>query len=78
MEKVLHIRLRLTGALSYEAPIVKPLECALPGIGDVVEVLVDDRVIKARVTETTSPICRAGRVAYIAFASEIDTSDGAA
>jgi hypothetical protein len=77
VDNVLLIRLRLRGTHGYEAPIVKPLECALPHIGDVIEVLVDDRAIKARVTETTPPICRAGRLAYVAFASEVDASDGA-
>ena len=78
MEYVLHIRLQLAGRVGYAAPVTTQLNCALPHIGDVVEVHVDDRVVRARVTGTTPPICRAGPVAYVAFASEIDASDGAA
>jgi hypothetical protein len=77
MEKVLHIRLQFTGRVGYEASILKPLDNLLPHIGDVVEVFVDGRVISARVTDTTPPICRAGPVTYVAFVSEIDANDGA-
>ena len=69
MESV-QLRLRLAGHRGYEPPISLP-PGDLPHIGELIEVPLPDRIVRAQVTSTTPPICRGGDVVtYLVFATE--------
>ena len=54
MEDV-RLRVRLAGRRGYEQPVSWD---QLPRIGDVIEVRLADRKVRAEVTATSPPICR--------------------
>jgi len=64
------IRLRLAGRRGYEPPVSLSLGDQLPHIGDVIDVPLADRRVRAQVTATSAPICRGPIVMYIVFANE--------
>ncbi len=69
MESV-KVRVRLAGRRGYEPPVSLPLGDQLPHIGDVIDVPLADRKVRAEVTATSPPICRGPLVIYFVFASE--------
>ena len=64
------IRLRLAGRKVYEQPISLSLDGQFPSVGDLIEVPLSDRRVRAQVTGTSAPICRDQDITYIVFASE--------
>ena len=64
------IRLRLAGRKVYEQPVSLSLNGQFPSVGDLIEVPLLDRRVRAHVTATSAPICRDRDIPYIVFASE--------
>ena len=76
MERI-KIRLRLSGHRFYEQPVSlfakQPLKT-----GDFVEVPHEGQLVRAKVTSTSSPICREGaHVTYPVYADELDNQKNA-
>jgi hypothetical protein len=71
MSLVLKVRVKLSGCHLYEQPVSLAFSNNLPNVGDLIEVPFDGRRIRARVTATSSPICRNnGSVTYVVYANE--------
>lgn len=71
------VRVRLAGSKVYERPVSLPLGEHLPHIGDLIEVSLLYRVVRAQVTSVSPPICRGGaQVEYYVYASEIERTKG--
>jgi len=69
--EVLQVRLRLAGRRTYARPVSLSPGIQFPKIGDVIEVPHLDRMVRAYVTATNSPICREGGVVtYLLYAIE--------
>ena len=67
------VRLRLSGRRIHEQPIPIAVGHHPPKIGDLIEVPHDGHSVRARVTSTSSPICRDGDlVTYLVYAHELD------
>jgi len=64
------IRLRLAGRRVYEQPITISPGGQFPRVGDLIEVPLADRRVRAQVTATSAPICRDHLITYVIFASE--------
>jgi hypothetical protein len=64
------IRLRLAGSRVYEQPVSMSLDGQFPRVGDLIEVPLANRRVRAQVTATSAPICRDQLITYFVFASE--------
>ncbi len=68
---ILKARVKLTGHKLHEHPVSLTQCDRLPHIGDVIEVPLADRVVRACVTLTTPPMCRSNdSIEYVVYASE--------
>ena len=69
------VRLQLAGRRIYEQPIPLTLQGRLPKVGDLIEVAIAGRMVRAQVTSTSSPICRGDDlVTYLLFAREAESN----
>jgi hypothetical protein len=71
------IRVRLAGCRRYEHAASFELRDQVPHIGDVIEVPLADRVVRAQVISTSPPICRGDDiVTYLLYANEAECTEG--
>jgi hypothetical protein len=66
------VRLRLNDRARHELPVLLNLTGEVPQVGEVINVQVPDRTVRARVTNTSAPLCRGEAITYCVFATEVD------